>query len=534
MDKELVVSKQFEDYNIEMLLDDILEKTVSPEDHYEIAALLESMGWNDISASRVFGVANIFELSSTLWDMVNNNTYLQPFMEEEKIGAFSNMLLILKSFLRGLIFALPMAISVISMLTLRFSLWSYENLSTELATSIAIGTILSFVTIGGFTQIIARRGFYYVSQNFYNMAKRITYYFVKLGYVTVAIVAIILILFNLFFQYLPFKMMLVAVFYFIFLCSNWLIITITYLLKREFTFAGLLTLGIFIVYILFTILNLDIIVSQIISLFIISIISFILIVYYFNKDESKLEKGIAPSLPRKSVMMYSLSPYFYYGFLYFSFLFVDRVIAWSTNTEVMPYIIWFRGDYELGLDFALLMFMIPMGLSEVTVSRLMSKLEVAQKNSFTDETKSINKKYLKFYINNIVLVSASAIVSSIMIFFIVLYINQNAIFLQTSKFIFNHVTYFVFIIGLISYSILSVTLSNVVILFSLSQHTMVTKVMGYSLLVNSVIGFLLSRWVDYYFAVIGLLIGTIFFCIATSYNVIKVLNNLDYYLYSSS
>jgi len=534
MGKNIVVNQQFEDYNIESLLNEVMEKTVNPEDYYEIAAILESLGWNDSSASKSFGVLDIFELSKILWDMINNKVYLQPFMEEKKTSVLNNVVLIIKSFLRGLIFALPMAISVISMLTLRFSLWSYENSSTELATSIAIGTILSFVTIGGFTQVIARRGFYYISQDFYNIAKRITYYFVRMGYVTTFAVAIILILLNTFFGYLPYRMIIVAAFYYIFLCSNWLIITITYILKREFTFTGLLSFGILIVFILFKILKLNIIVSQIISLFIVSILSFILIIYFFNKDGKKLEKGLAPTLPRKSVMIYSLAPYFYYGFLYFSFLFIDRVIAWSTTGDYMPYIIWFRGDYELGLDFALLMLMIPMGMVEVTVSRLMGKLEVAQKNSFSDEGTSINKRYLNFYFRNIILVSISAILSSIFVYLIVRYLNNDSSLLINSKFVFNNVTYFVFIVALIAYSILSVALSNVVILFSLSQPKLVTKAMVYSVLINFFVGFLLSRWFHYYFAVLGLLIGAVFFCIATCYCVVKVLNNLDYYLYASS
>ncbi|MBW9234278.1 hypothetical protein JQK62_18805, partial [Leptospira santarosai] len=68
-----------------------------------------------------------------------------------------------------------------------------------------------------------------------------------------------------------------------------------------------------------------------------------------------------------------------YGFLYFSFLFVDRVNAWSKNEEFMPYVIWFRGQYELGLDFALLTIIIPMGVCEVVVNRLMFDLETSQK-----------------------------------------------------------------------------------------------------------------------------------------------------------
>jgi hypothetical protein len=528
MDNKLIQKTVERNITLEDLLQDLLKKTVRPEDSYEIAALLESMGWNDIRASETFGVEDIFELALILWDMVHNGAGQLSFVEEIKDSFIKKILIVASSFLRGLIFAIPMAISIAAMLTLRFSLWSYQYLDTATATSIAIGTIFSFMTVGGFTQIIARNGFFYANQGFYNIAKRTTYNFVRIGYITCIIVAVFFIILNLFYGYMPLQIMFIAVIYYLFLCSNWLSITVTYLLKREFTFTGLLTFGIFIVYILFSILKLNIIVSQIIALLIISILSLILIVYFFNKDEKKMEKGIAPPMPRKSIMFHTLAPYFYYGFLYFTFLYVDRILAWSTTGDYMPYIIWFRGDYELGLDFALLMLMLPMAISEVTVSRLMQNLEVAQKNSFHSNIQNINKKYLDFYIRNTIYVSITAIISSIIVYLGVMFVNKGS---SHSAYSFSYVSYFVFVCALIGYSIVAVGLSNVVILFSLSTPNAVSKVMEYAILTNIITGFLLSRIYNFYFAVFGLIFGAIVFCVGTCYYVVKVLNNLDYYLY---
>jgi hypothetical protein len=523
--------KEEKKISLDTLVELVARKTLAPQDYFEIAAILESIGWNDSRAAESFGVADVFELSQIIWDRFHIKTAITPFTEKAKDSFWEKAMVVTKSFLRGLIFALPMAISVIAMLTLRFSLWSYQYLSTELATSIAIGTILSFMSVGGFTQVIARRGFFYISQGFYNMAKRITYYFVRMGYIVCAVVAFFFIILNTFYNYIPYQMMFFAAIYYIFLSTNWLAITVTYLLRREFTFTGVLSFGIFLVYVFFRILDIQIIKSQIIALLITSILSLILIVYFFNKDEKKMEKGIAPPAPRKSIMLYSLAPFFYYGFLYFTFLYIDRILAWSTNESIMPYIIWFRGDYELGLDFGLLMLMIPMGLSEVTVSRLMEKLELAQKNSSGSDSENINKKYMGFYFKNIVLVSISAIISSILVYLLVMYLNGQTNSIIKSAYSFSRITYIVFVCALISYSILSVALSNVVILFSLSQSSVVTKVILYSMLTNFLVGFALSRWFSYYFAVFGLMIGSIVFCLGTYYYVVKVLNNLDYYLY---
>lgn len=154
------------------LIEQILEKNIQPQDHFEIAALLESMGWSDHRAAREFGVKDIFDLANQIWEAVQLRIVYSPFskpLQQNRMNRFYEMI---KNFLRGLIFAFPMAISVIAMLNLKFSLWSYHYLSLEQATSIAIGTILSFVLVGGFTQAIARRGFFYIIQGNYNLAKK--------------------------------------------------------------------------------------------------------------------------------------------------------------------------------------------------------------------------------------------------------------------------------------------------------------------------------------------------------------------------
>lgn len=520
---------------LEFLLDEILKKSIHPQDMYEMAALLESFGWNDKRASETYGVQDIFELASVLWNMLKGRVSFANYVEEEeKNSLFDNSISIIKSFLRGLIFALPMGISVVSMLTLRFSLWSYENLSTDLATCIAIGTILSFMSIGGFTQAIARRGFFYINQGFYSMAKRITYYFLRLGYVFCLMIALAFFIFNLFFEVFPFNMMIVILVYYLFLSSNWLAVTVMYILKREFTFTALITAGIGIVFVLFKIFGLNILVSQIIALACISALGLILVIYFFNQAEKKMEKGIAPQLPKNSIMIYSLMPFFIYGFLYFTFLFSDRVIAWSTNDAYMPYLIWFRGGYELGLDFALLMMIVPLGFSEVIVSRLMIKLEKAQKNSLSHEIETLNKKYMNLYTSSIITISLVSILSGFFVYLALIFFRSGkGPGIINSALLSNNTMFFVFVWALISYAVLSVALTNAIILFSLSQPDMVSKVMFRALVINIVVGFLLTRWINYDYAVFGLLIGSLFFMVESTRCVLKVLRNLDYYIYAA-
>ncbi len=519
---------------LQLLADKILERHKQPEDQYEVAALLESMGWNDDRAIKEFGVEDIFELASGIWDSIQNRIVYTPFSRTEKPSFLRSLYETIRTFLRGLIFAVPMAVSVASMLVLKFSLWSYQNLTVEIATSIALATILSFITVGGFTQAIARRGFFYIIQGFYNLARKSTFYFIRLGFLACIIISVLLLLFNFLFNLFSYEMILIIVIYFFFLNSIWLSVTGMYILKKELVFTSLIGLGIFLVYILFKIAGMDIILSQIISLLIVTILSFILVSYFFTKEEKQKEKGIEIKMPRISITLYSVTPYFLYGFLYFLFLFIDRVNAWSTNSDFMPYIIWFRGQYELGLDFALLALIIPMGISEVIVTNLMNDLEASQRGYLAKE---IDKKYRFFvrkYYKLLVIILLSAIASSYLVYQLTLWYNKISLLMNDQNILTSDTTRFVLLWGIVSYVMLSVFLMNAVILFSISQPGLVIRTILPAVVLNVVLGFLLSRWFDYSFAVIGLLIGSLFMMVLSTYYVRRVLKNIDYYLYYAS
>lgn len=521
--------------SFDQLLRDVLERNPRPEDKFEIAAILESLGWNDSRAAISFGVVDVFELAAELWEQCKSRIVYAGFATEEKNTLGTTIVMLIRQFLRGVIFAIPMAISVASMLTLKFSLWSYENLSVELATSIAIGTILSFVAVGGFTQAIARRGFFYIIQGYYNMARQITFRFIRMGFGVCLLLSVALFLLNAVFQLFPFHMLLVILLYFFFLNTIWLSVTVMYILRKELLFTGLIIAGIGIVYLLYVILGIsNIIVAQLIALSLVSLVSMVLVTYLFRRAERTAEKGIKIQLPKMSVMIYSTMPYFIYGVLYFAFLFADRVVAWSRNTEVMPYLIWFRGEYELGLDFALLVLILPMGICEVVLTKLMLDIEVSQKQYLGEETGRMNRHYIRIYLRRLVQIVFVAVASAVLLYVFLLYLFEKVPALADKSLFLIPTSYFVFIVALIAYILISIALMNAVTLFSLSQPHFVIRSIWISLLVNVVSGFLLSRWLDYEYAVFGLLLGSIVFAAMSSGHVIRVLGKLDYYLYAAS
>ncbi len=520
---------------LDKLLKEVGEKCASPHDSLEVAAVLESFGWIDKRATEVFGVSDVFELATMIWNMVKNKVSTTSIAKPEKFNYFAESINLIKSFLRGVIFALPMFLSLAAMLTLRLSLWSYQLLSTELATCIGIGTILSFVTVGGFMQTIARTSFFNINQGFYGIAKKTTYAFIEQGIVVSIAVSVIYYLINLYFRLFPANMVIVTLAYYFFLCTIWLSLTVMYVLKKEIIFSGLILIGIGIVALLFLVLGVKIITSQLIALGVVSVLGFIIVTYYFNKLQKKMEKGIAVGMPRRSVTAFILAPYFLYGAFYFAFLFLDRVLAWSANGENTPWIVWFRGDYELGLDFSLLMMILPMGFCEVVVTWFMRKLEYQQKSQFINyQQGGFNKSYTKQYLGSLLLVAVTSVVSAFLVFSAVEYLNAHLTGILEDAYSFNDITYFVFRWGLAAYGILSVGVTNAVILFSLSRPKPVMQMMGISIVVNFLIGFVLTRWFTLEYAVLGIFVGAIVFLAGTLYYALQAIQDLDYCMYAAS
>jgi len=522
------------------LVETILEQRRQPEDRYEIAAMLESLGWNDERAQAVFGAEDVFALADSIWEEIRGRVVYAPFEPQERQNLMNKALDIVRSFLRGLIFALPMAISIIAMLTLRFSLWSYDRLSVEIATCIAIGTILSFLTVGGFTQSIARRGFFYLFQNHFNMARRTTFIFIRFGFLACAIVSLALFVGNVTFNLIPGDMFLIIVMYYFFLNSIWLSVTVMYMLRKELTFTGLLAFGIGIVYVLFRLLNIPIIQAQLIAVSIVSVVGMAFAYYFFKNAEKREDKGISPKLPRMSLTVYSVKPYFVYGLLYFAFLYTDRVMAWSTDhawdpmQQYMPFFIWFRGPYELGMDFSLLVLMIPLGVSEVLVSKMMRDLEKSQKQFLGTETHRLNRLYKAIYVKMLISIAAASIVSAALVCVGLVYFGHLYTDVAGEALISNPTTWFVFGVSITAYALLPAGLMNAIVFFSLSQPGFVNRALAPALAVNVLIGFLLTRWFDDDWAVFGLLIGSILFVALTTASMFRMLKNLDYYIYAAS
>lgn len=517
---------------LEELAKSILEVSRSPDDENEVAAILESMGWSDDRVSESFGASDVFDLAKQLWPVVKAGVFTQAMEAPPRDSLLVAMAKNIRNFLRGVMFAAPMVISVLSMLTLRYSLWSYQYFSVDIATAIALGTLLSFSVTGGFTQAIARRGLMYVGQGEYGMARRMTFLLIRLGVITAVVVGFVLFFADTVFPVFPSSMMIIMLLYYSFLSAIWLSLTVFYMLQQEMVFTLLVSLGIGIVYVMHEIFRLAIIPSQVVALGVVSVLNVFLAVWLFRRAERRRETAEAPQMPRLSIVAYTVLPYFGYGFLYFTFLFVDRVMAWSSHEMLMPYVIWFRGEYELGLDWAIFALVLPMGVVETVVVRFSETLIREQKAILAARHMDFNRRYVATYIRSLISYIFVTVVSGIAVYIMLLMVNRYGWFSEGP--LMSNTTMFVFRWAVVAYCILAGSLLNCLLLFTLSLPTPAISAITSALLVDVVVGFVLSRLGHYTFAIFGFVVGALVFVVLTTRATIKALSHLDFYLYSAS
>src|SRR3954466_3221958 len=86
--------------------------------------------------------------------------------------------------------------------------------------------------------------------------------------------------------------------------------------------------------------------------------------------------------PRLTVLVYTSARVFLYGALYSTFMFMDRILAWTATRgreDFPPYPFWMNARYELGMDLALVVIVILAGVIEYSTHRFSVLLIPVQK-----------------------------------------------------------------------------------------------------------------------------------------------------------
>lgn len=502
-----------------------------PLNHWEITALLETYGLRDIDAEDDYGHKDLFEMAKDLVVFIDD----RDDYKVKSIQSISDTSIFRRSihnYIKGLAFSLPMLVQIIFTLAVGYAIWSSMHSDLERATAISLGTFAALIVTGGSAQAIGRKGLFYLKLDEFTLARNVSLVLYAVGVLLVILLLLFLTFVNFFFDIYPAAMFGVAATYYLLLSLFFLSLSIFYMFEDYLSIVVLTFLGLFFVYILHSVMHISLPMSQIFGLIGLNIIVMASALLKLLRLKDKNSSAEGSILPKPSILFYSLLPYYSYGLFYFTFLVIDRIVAWSAQSATNPYVIWFNVQYELGLDWALIALIFLMGITEVSIAEFMyrvndrvTKVSFDNVEEFTKEIYAFFKKFNLFFT-----LFSLAIVILTYFFIYGLYITYHIEFLENFL---QQPTMYIFFVASISYFLLVNSLMNILFMFSLSRHHIPVKSVGYALFGNFFIGIILSRAFGYEYAVFGLLAGSIILWVMTYRSIREMFKRLDYYYYSA-
>ncbi len=520
--------KQHED--LSELYAQIVKDRGKPQNNWEVSALLEIFGIRDIDAVNDYGFENVFDMGNYMTKYIETRKYeSKELVNWEKLPPLR--VRVFKNYIKGLAFAMPMFVQIFFTLTIGFALWSSITLDVETATAVALGTFLALIVTGAASQAIGRKGLFYLKQEEYVLASNITTILFNIGIVMVVLVGIILVLFNMFFHFLPLYYYSVLMGFYVLLSILFLNVSIYYMFEDYAKILYFFLAGMILTYFSHIIFGIGLPFAQFVALVILDIA----ISFFAYRKVKKLKdntKSEGEGNPRASILFYSLMPFYAYGFFYFVFLMSDRIIAWTTEIEAKPYFIWFDVPYELGLDWALMSLIFMMGATEVSIYEFMYRINDLVVKFKHGEYQNFNDKVYAFFKKFNILYIFLSLFIMFAVYFVVYIIHVTMHYEGVSIF-FKSYTQFVYWVGALSYAFMVNGLMNVLFMFSFSRQGFSLNSIVIAAIINIIVGIILSRIFGLQYAVFGLLIGSIVFWYISFNYAKKMFKNLEYYYYSS-
>lgn len=510
---------------------------------YETAANLESLGFTDDDARQIYGERDVFALAALVLAHQRSDREMHVIANaveaERVVGEESRykteILSLPRTLLRGLAYGMPMGITVVASLVLLYSLWSYYYFTPAQATAVGLGTALSYFVAGGLTQAIGRRGLMYLRQGMYLMTLKVSLLFIGLGALVALVVgAFLLLLFQFVTVVSQFESHL-TVLYFITLSILWLCLAVLYMLQKELIFTVAVTVGVLTVYYVREYLGWDsMIMAHQVGIFVTSGFSVLAattnLVWHHRRNRDPNAPGTTVELPRMVMLLSSVRTYLLYGSMYFMLLFADRMLAWTGRMEFRQTFVWFRADYEAGLNWALLGMLPAFTILELVLQRFGGEMKPQQLRYHLTARRTFSAWFLRFYLKQVVLYAVVALAGIVLVYYGMLALVPSVPELAVLR---SDVTRFTFWFGVVGYLAIGFALLNLSVFFWLSRPRLAMMSLLPSIVANFAIGYLLSRMFSFHYAAIGLGVGGVLFAAISTVLCLRVMSNLDYYYYSA-
>jgi hypothetical protein len=491
-------------------------------DVWEIVAIVEALGYTDRMIQAEFSCPNALVLSQFIYaqrgefplpEIPERSPIESPLNFREELEIF------ITQFSHSFIYTIPFIIQLI--LDYLPTDPGKDFLPPELNSLFAIVTMASLITSSGFVQAIGRRGSFYMGLQDPIQANRICLPILWIGILTTVLLSLIGIIFGFYQEIAPDEYVIIAGIYYAIMSIIWMLFAIVGL---QYKFAApMILVG---VACCFFELRVFVHLSAIESQFIVIVVAFALLIFLtivsavkYRSIQPKFGKLVA--LPGLSVLTYLLTPYFVYGIVYFGFIFADRLAATLTTGGIYSLLSGRNLDYQDSMDVALLDLLLIVPLVEYFSYKLIIYWYDRAKHTTLAEVERLAWRLQKQY---------WSLLSRIFLCFGVLLTITVALLSILHR---SQTDNILTIVGCLGYFFFAIGLFNTIILLSLDRLRDVLNNLVIAMSINFIIGYLISSLFGLYLAVVGLVVGGIFFAITSSQQTLRAIDRADYcYFYS--
>jgi O-antigen/teichoic acid export membrane protein len=500
-------------------------QTISPQpaDRWEIAAILESLGYTDRQIASEFGYSDSLALGSEIYNYLRENGYLATREPTPAViirrSYLEELAFFFGEFSRSFLYAIPF---VVSMIVDNFFSWADpEVVPVQFSALLSPALMGSLIASGGFVQMIQRRGSFYKNMNEPIHAQRSCRPIFLMGAITSIFLGIIWVGFGFYRSYAGDKYLMITGVYFTILSIMWQVFAMVSLRYKWSTPSALIMIAVIFLFCRLG-LRLDAVSCQIVTMGSALVAMFVMLVWVYlqaRRDERHQEQ--LPALPKPAAIAYLLGPYFFYGLLYFGFLFADRFAAGLILDRYsnVPFAI--SSNYQRPMDLALLNFLIVMPFVEYLAAKFsLWWYQVAKPATPQNVHKLVVQLKRRYQVVGTLVVFIALGVGLITMTLMSLAHQQAADMSLTG-------------LGILGYLTLSFGLWNTIILLTLNQMPAILKMLWPAVLINLVCGYVLGQIWGVSFTPFGLLLGGMVFGWLAGRQVKRAIEQLDYcYFYS--
>lgn len=522
---------------------DVYAKIGKPVNVNVVRAMLESMSIRIVDAQADYGMENLQELAKLVYSQITAAEFLERHPSPLKVNEqFASTNTSASDYLRvktkyffhyyplGLFHGLPVFLQILTIVLFGYSLWTYVGFNQLQSTAVVLGVIFGLVGTGGFVQVIGRQVSHYWFNNDFIMARKSTVMVIRDGLTFMGVLSILTIVVNFFANFYPYKFLYVVYAYSFSIGISLLFSAVFHPLKQRWviTVAFVVATAVALSLKLFT--SIETYYTHWIGIWTAIVIMVLYLKYFFDK-KVKQTKSFNRATSKSAVMIYRNYRYFFYGLLFFTFIFLDRILAWSTSHDgILPYIIYYEKNYEVGMDIAILIFFLLVGVLEYSIASFSTISDMMQKQIPYNRPDLFNLKMLRMYRQHVITLWIAGIVMTVLLYFV---IWSRLGYEKAFDEALDPISIKVSLIGGLGYVFVAWGMLNSLYLFTLNKPTKPLKAIIWASIVNIVVGLLLSRMVSYEYSVVGMLAGSIVYAMLTLNSAMKFFKNLDYYYYAA-